>query len=596
MKMSSTGRKSKDQSTGRAGLPNTATNTASSGVSATLTGHQGGMPSALADPVSFYLMLQAMQQAAAQYPNMPLANGHLVQPPQQPFQWQPQVHGHMPIPPQTFAPAPALAGFDPFLPFTLPLSVPMSLAPPQVPIIVQQDMSVGHQPFSTQTNVSTKSERDSERRLQNAGNARRGSSSKAARKQTSEPIQSNQKPRLIAPASGRENTERRGSIQSNVETTCAQSPMQTDRPASVSMGNFHTEASMLAARVFETAKTKAPSPEIPSLATASPGTTEGSRSHEEGSMDVDSPEFTCSGTLSPSTRRALHIRAEQRRRQNINSGFEELQTIVPECGREGGTRVSKATVLGKAIDYIGYLLREKTGLMGEVDRLRKEVHQLRCVLAHYQTMGTAPDVEGLKTRSNGEAPPHTEQTYINRDHIKFYVFCQLVDKLYETFSVCVSLDNAEVFSSSLLAWFDKYCRPDVLRDTILRALLALGSRLFTEDSARRIKEWGGTIKCLQGHPCSIAGRQQGALCPEAGQNYRLCRQHVLHGFRFAPLSTIAHFVRNVKLGTGMVVWVWMSQPCEMRNFCYSRRGGFWVNDTVMGLVVMCLRMYAVLVV
>ncbi|KAG0335382.1 hypothetical protein BG000_007549 [Podila horticola] len=60
------------------------------------------------------------------------------------------------------------------------------------------------------------------------------------------------------------------------------------------------------------------------------------------------------------TRRMAHILSEQKRREKINGGFDELKSVIPECAQNTD---SKATILRKAVDYI--LLLE--------DELRKYV-------------------------------------------------------------------------------------------------------------------------------------------------------------------------------------------------------------------------------
>lgn len=68
------------------------------------------------------------------------------------------------------------------------------------------------------------------------------------------------------------------------------------------------------------------------------------------------------GSLNNSTRRQAHIVSEQKRRQSINEGFEDLRKVVPACTNQGD---SKAIVLRKAVTYISQLHAEmnriKTG-------------------------------------------------------------------------------------------------------------------------------------------------------------------------------------------------------------------------------------------
>ncbi|KAF9411507.1 hypothetical protein BGZ76_005334 [Entomortierella beljakovae] len=44
-----------------------------------------------------------------------------------------------------------------------------------------------------------------------------------------------------------------------------------------------------------------------------------------------------------------HILSEQKRREKINAGFEELKSVIPECAQNTD---SKASVLRKAVDRI----------------------------------------------------------------------------------------------------------------------------------------------------------------------------------------------------------------------------------------------------
>ncbi|KAF9206348.1 hypothetical protein BGZ59_011728 [Podila verticillata] len=73
----------------------------------------------------------------------------------------------------------------------------------------------------------------------------------------------------------------------------------------------------------------------------------------------------------PPTRRIAHILSEQKRREKINGGFDELKSVIPECAQNTD---SKATILRKAVDYI--LLLE--------DELRKYTDQ-------YQLQGNGHD-------------------------------------------------------------------------------------------------------------------------------------------------------------------------------------------------------------
>ncbi|KAG0380835.1 hypothetical protein BGX24_004379 [Mortierella sp. AD032] len=55
------------------------------------------------------------------------------------------------------------------------------------------------------------------------------------------------------------------------------------------------------------------------------------------------------------SRRLAHILSEQKRREKINGGFDELKSVIPDCAQNTD---SKATILRKATAYILMLEEE----------------------------------------------------------------------------------------------------------------------------------------------------------------------------------------------------------------------------------------------
>ncbi|KJE97451.1 hypothetical protein CAOG_07309 [Capsaspora owczarzaki ATCC 30864] len=77
--------------------------------------------------------------------------------------------------------------------------------------------------------------------------------------------------------------------------------------------------------------------------------------------------------------------AEQRRRNSINSGFDELQRLVPVLQPKfQGHRFSKATVLAKTAAHVSTIIRQSTAYSEEVNLLRQEAMALAIVNARYQ--------------------------------------------------------------------------------------------------------------------------------------------------------------------------------------------------------------------
>ncbi|KAG2192797.1 hypothetical protein INT46_002432 [Mucor plumbeus] len=71
--------------------------------------------------------------------------------------------------------------------------------------------------------------------------------------------------------------------------------------------------------------------------------------------------------LSESQKKANHIASEQKRRQNIRIGFDQLIDIVPSLNH--GNR-SEALILQKSIDHIRYLISMKNELKNQVRDLQ----------------------------------------------------------------------------------------------------------------------------------------------------------------------------------------------------------------------------------
>lgn len=87
-------------------------------------------------------------------------------------------------------------------------------------------------------------------------------------------------------------------------------------------------------------------------------------------------------------RRSAHTQAEQKRRDAIKKGYDSLQELVPRCqpSDSSGYKLSKALILQKSIEYIGYLNQQKLKQEDESAALQKEVTALRIIQNGYETM------------------------------------------------------------------------------------------------------------------------------------------------------------------------------------------------------------------
>lgn len=158
-------------------------------------------------------------------------------------------------------------------------------------------------------------------------------------------------------------------------------------------------------------------------------------------------------------RREAHTQAEQKRRDAIKKGYDTLQELVPTCQQNdvSGYKLSKATVLQKSIDYIQYLQQQKKKQEDERNALRKEVLALRIMRTNYEQI----------VKAQQSQPGHGEMRVA--DEVKFSVFQAIMDQLFITFS-SISVSNFSELSAGVFSWLEEYCKPQTLKDTVLRVL------------------------------------------------------------------------------------------------------------------------------
>ncbi|XP_060082742.1 max-like protein X [Ylistrum balloti] len=167
-------------------------------------------------------------------------------------------------------------------------------------------------------------------------------------------------------------------------------------------------------------------------------------------------------------RREAHTHAEQKRRDQIKKGYDELQSIVPTCQQAdsiGSQKLSKATVLQRSIDYIQFLAHQKTKQEDELDSLRKEVMALKIMKANYEHI--------VKTHQN--TPVHGQN--LVSDEVKFQVFQGIMDTLFQSFNATISVANFAELSACAFSWLEEYCKPQSLREVVLGILRQLNNQI-----------------------------------------------------------------------------------------------------------------------
>ncbi|XP_048373023.1 max-like protein X isoform X2 [Sphaerodactylus townsendi] len=169
-------------------------------------------------------------------------------------------------------------------------------------------------------------------------------------------------------------------------------------------------------------------------------------------------------------RRRAHTQAEQKRRDAIKKGYDDLQAIVPMCQQQdfsiGTQKLSKAAVLQKTIDYIQFLHKEKKKQEEEVSTLRKDVMALKIMKINYEQI--------VKAHQDN---PNEGKNQVS-DQVKFNVFQGIMDSLFQSFNASISVTSFQELSACVFSWIEEHCKPQTLRDIVISVLQQLKSQLY----------------------------------------------------------------------------------------------------------------------
>uniref|UniRef100_A0A1B0AHH8 BHLH domain-containing protein n=1 Tax=Glossina pallidipes TaxID=7398 RepID=A0A1B0AHH8_GLOPL len=178
---------------------------------------------------------------------------------------------------------------------------------------------------------------------------------------------------------------------------------------------------------------------------------------DSGDNSIGRAGATVATTLSyKERRREAHTQAEQKRRDAIKKGYDNLQELVPNCQQNdtaSGYKLSKQLILQKSIDYIGYLNQQKKKQEEEFAALQKEVIALRIIQNSYEHM-----------LQHQKANPGPEEARLT-DDAKFQVFQALMDEMFITFQH-IPMDNFKQLIAGVIPWLEEHCKPHILRNIL----------------------------------------------------------------------------------------------------------------------------------
>ncbi|XP_071944919.1 MLX-interacting protein-like [Antedon mediterranea] len=184
------------------------------------------------------------------------------------------------------------------------------------------------------------------------------------------------------------------------------------------------------------------------------------------SRDDDDKDFKKSCT---------HISAEQKRRFNIKSGFDMLHSLIPSINQNPSSKISKASMLQKGVDYTKKLKQERIQHEKEIELLRQEIAALNISINESQAQLPASGVP--VTRQRFDQMQNMFDDYVRertKQNWKFWIFSIIIRPLFESFNTVVSTSSKEELLRTVLSWLDQHCSLLALRPTVLSSLTLLG--------------------------------------------------------------------------------------------------------------------------
>ncbi|EDO46174.1 predicted protein [Nematostella vectensis] len=180
---------------------------------------------------------------------------------------------------------------------------------------------------------------------------------------------------------------------------------------------------------------------------------------------LDELDFDSSSS-SKQNRRFAHSVAEQKRRDAIKKGYDDLQSIVPTCQHStsaGSPKLSKAIILQRTIEYVSFMHHQRKKHEEELEKLRKEVLALKIMKQNYEQIA----------RAHADQPMSGQQV---SEEAKFSVFKAILDNQFVTFDGTVVVNDFDSLSSGIFHWLEEYCKPQYFMDTVIRSLRTLSTQ------------------------------------------------------------------------------------------------------------------------
>ena len=161
--------------------------------------------------------------------------------------------------------------------------------------------------------------------------------------------------------------------------------------------------------------------------------------------------------------------AEQKRRCNIQHGFDRLQFLVPALRDNKNNKVSKAVMLQKTSDYIKELQKAREKRVADLNVFKAEIEALSDKIAECQSQ--LPATSGVALAGNNslnrmEKFEHRFNNYVKAktlENWRFYLFSIFLKPLFDNFVNHVNATSKENIERTFNEWQEKHCNLTQLR-------------------------------------------------------------------------------------------------------------------------------------
>lgn len=168
-------------------------------------------------------------------------------------------------------------------------------------------------------------------------------------------------------------------------------------------------------------------------------------------------------------RRLSHSAAEQKRRNAIKSGYDELQKLCPNCNLmdpSSSQKICKSTILKRSIDYIEELENEKECHEKELELLKNELMAIKILKSHNDQL--------LNIHQKNVRRSIMENSENNDlDESKFHLFVKFSNNLFRSFETIIKPNSFFELSGSMFFWLEQVCSANNLRNLVLLSLFQL---------------------------------------------------------------------------------------------------------------------------